>query len=132
MSATKKTTLKSKSLVKKETQNRGKVTKWKSVARLTRALGNTPDKIAKTLRRLKITGDVGSYTNCPLAKYYQANGYRKALVTKDTLLIDNDPDNKKSEHKLSSPVVEFVARFDAYSYLELVDTQNEVNFYFGD
>jgi hypothetical protein len=101
-------------------------------------LGPTSDAIATTLRDAKIKGLRQSIANCPVARFVTGRIMKQApslhvkvAVSDDTILITR-PSSMHGDYgdllmsmELPDSVTDFLQRFDADAYPDLVD-KNEI------
>ena len=101
----------------KKSQTGSKSAKLTKIIVLCEKLGNTPGKIAKTLQRLNITGEIGDSDSCPIAKYYRANGCHSVHVLPEGLC------NRTWHYIYGWPkcTSDFIRRFDNRYYPKLID-----------
>lgn len=87
-------------------------------------LPDTPDGIADRMRVLGIKGYCGDAYNCPIANWLLRpdTGYEGASVG-DIRIEVCDDDSGFQDAPMPPAVAEFVRRFDAGVYLDLVEPQ---------
>jgi hypothetical protein len=85
------------------------------VTELLGALGNTPEKVAFSLRAAGITGVVGDPTRCPVANYLQTRDIPVNLVTCLRVEVDS-----WGSVPVANPVADFIAEFDDETYPQLI------------
>ncbi len=96
-----------------------------AVARLLADLGDTADAVADRLRALGIKGKHRHSYECPVAKLLHANGYPDVEVDNGWTWPDGSTDNAIPEVANPAPVGEFIQRFDAGVYLDLVEVAGD-------
>lgn len=86
-----------------------------SVTALLVALGDTPHKIAKSLRALGIAGDPGEPDRCPLAAYLKKGDLHVDVC--DDVICWFDPTTGDSDSIETSKAVQgFIKKFDKGGY----------------
>lgn len=91
------------------------------VRELLAELGNTPDEIAETLRRLSITGDRYLSNSCPVANYLNLT----TAVHDDRCYVSFSSVRLRGSGRyvaaVPPPVATFARLFDAGDYRDLVE-----------
>lgn len=75
-----------------------------------KALGNTADEIADSLRQLGITGNRDGYKSCPLFHFLERKGFQVQGVSYC------DVDLETTEVTLPEACIEFIKEFDSGNY----------------
>ncbi len=97
-----------------------------ALAELLAGLGDTPDAVADRLRALGIKGVQGDACFCPIARFLDSDStpYRCAAVTDLSSIVDSPAEDYRTlQVSNPAPVAEFIGRFDAGIYLDLVQLE---------
>lgn len=97
------------------------------VENLLRELGDTPEKVAGTLRQANVRGKIDSVTSCPVAKYLKSRLGRTYTVGVGLNYVDVWADlgeKKTASVELPESVKQFIRNFDAGRYPDLVQTES--------
>lgn len=82
----------------------------------------TVDEIANFLVKQKIKGDIGSAESCPLAIYFEKNGFEEATVNSSDIYLD------EQSYQTTKAISNFVSEFDSIEGLQnnVEDAKNEL------
>ena len=93
------------------------------VNKLLNMLGDSPEKVADTLRKKNIKGRIGSRSSCPIANYLHR--YHPGRVSVSQLMArfyeKSGGTERQMQIYLPDQLRDFVGRFDAGEYPDLIE-----------